>query len=503
MSQLRSHFLQWFDRLGVPLVLFSLATLYLPIGRIFQFNPDEGIELAKVTLYSQGYSLYTEIWNDQPPLFTLALAQWWHWFGDSIVASRLLTLSFSALLAWAFYRCLRLHLALAPALLGTVGLCLTYDFLRLSISVMRGLPALALGMVSAYFLLRACQHPQRQNRGFVLSGLCFALALQTKFFVGLMLPAMIIQLLIPRSSHAFSWQQRLGAMGIWSSTVTITFLTVGIATHALNLDQLLAPHLSTQARVALTEVPSALYVLLFFVQDLDYTLLAGLALRLLWPLRQPAFLFPFTWLLSSTLGLLAYTAIWSHYSPLIAIPTVWLAALALPSALAGWPVGLGTLRRREQTASRPSLPKLNLKSWAVGLLLFACCLAPIKVALIGIKMGQFIKDSGTGFALVQQVNLYRSQTQWLMTDLPILAFYTHLKVPPPTVVLSEKRLEAGDLAPETLQQVLDTYQPEQLVLGLYPPVEEALKSAIAQDYTLVYHRKQWKHYLRNTVSSRV
>jgi hypothetical protein len=91
-------------------------------------------------------------------------------------------------------------------------------------------------------------------------------------------------------------------------------------------------------------------------------------------------------------------------------------------------------------------------------------------------------------------------TQWLLTDLPILAFYTGLKVPPEVVVFSQKRLAAGDLTQADLLKVLKTYQPEQVVLGLYPEVRPWLKAYLQHNYTPVYQRQQVVQYVRQSLS---
>src|SRR5438874_5356127 len=56
--------------------LVLLLTLYfgleslLPLRTAVQIGGDEGFELAKATLCLKGYKLYSEVWNDQPPLHT-------------------------------------------------------------------------------------------------------------------------------------------------------------------------------------------------------------------------------------------------------------------------------------------------------------------------------------------------------------------------------------------------------------------------------------------------
>lgn len=62
------------------LVVFVL--LKTPFLREFQFDNDEGINLMKALLFERGFSLYDEIWSDQPPVFTVLLAWWFKIFGD-------------------------------------------------------------------------------------------------------------------------------------------------------------------------------------------------------------------------------------------------------------------------------------------------------------------------------------------------------------------------------------------------------------------------------------
>jgi 4-amino-4-deoxy-L-arabinose transferase-like glycosyltransferase len=71
----------------------------------------------------------------------------------SLVAWRILVLLFSALLLWAFYQTVRYSLSRAAALVAAVLLLLSAWYVRLSISVMIGLPAPALAVLSVYLLL--------------------------------------------------------------------------------------------------------------------------------------------------------------------------------------------------------------------------------------------------------------------------------------------------------------------------------------------------------------
>src|SRR5437870_3676266 len=57
------------------LSLFAVIQCWLPLKTAIQIGADEGFELAKATLCVNGYKLYTEVWNDQPPLHTFLVTQ--------------------------------------------------------------------------------------------------------------------------------------------------------------------------------------------------------------------------------------------------------------------------------------------------------------------------------------------------------------------------------------------------------------------------------------------
>ena len=59
------------------LSLFAFLQCWLPLNTAIQIGADEGFELAKATLCLKGFKLYSDVWNDQPPLHTLGWACCW------------------------------------------------------------------------------------------------------------------------------------------------------------------------------------------------------------------------------------------------------------------------------------------------------------------------------------------------------------------------------------------------------------------------------------------
>lgn len=118
----------WFN-FFIPGAFFIFAIYFMPIWRVFEFDTsDEGIELIKTSLYLQGFDLYTQIWNDQPPLSTIILSYWFRWFGESIASARIFVLCSSTLLVWSFCQTIRVYVGNVAATLGAFFLTISCNF---------------------------------------------------------------------------------------------------------------------------------------------------------------------------------------------------------------------------------------------------------------------------------------------------------------------------------------------------------------------------------------
>src|SRR5207302_7590244 len=84
--------------LGLLLTAFVTLQYFLPLRTAIKIGADEDFELSKPTLCLNGYQLYTEIWDDQPPLYTFLITQILRRVSSSVLGPRLLTVGFAALL---------------------------------------------------------------------------------------------------------------------------------------------------------------------------------------------------------------------------------------------------------------------------------------------------------------------------------------------------------------------------------------------------------------------
>src|SRR5262249_6977075 len=127
--------------LAILLIAFFLIQSFVPLRKAVQIGVDEGFELTKATLSLKGFKLYSEVWNDQPPLHTFLITQILKHISPSVLGPRLATSMFAAvLLAAVFFVGLRIS-GLFVAALATALVIVSPGFIELSSSCMLEIPA--------------------------------------------------------------------------------------------------------------------------------------------------------------------------------------------------------------------------------------------------------------------------------------------------------------------------------------------------------------------------
>jgi 4-amino-4-deoxy-L-arabinose transferase-like glycosyltransferase len=478
----------------IPLVFIILAVLFAPIRYSGEFDVDEGVNLMKGLLLSRGHALYSEIWSDQAPLATVILSQWLQWFGASVVASRILVLLFSALLLWAFYQAIRLSLSEAAALAAAVLLLLSAWYMRLSISVMIGLPALSLGFLSVYLLLLA-----QERRGpwlLIASGAFLAASLQTKLFTGILVPVVLVYLLFLAEGPGGGrppLRQRIGRCAAWLGALLVLFGIVGLIFGSLDPRQLVAPHLGAATRTAFVQGDNLAYLGTALLRQIATLPLAIVGLVWAFKNRKTAAFLPAGWLLMGLAFLLYERPLWYHHVLVLTIPLVWLSAFGVEA-------GVRAFGRRESAASEQSrrpggADRAALRSsarWA--LLLVGVLLAVLAVfdpltrkPRLREEIPGPVPEYGEGVAdlLCPGAESRAAGETWVFTDRPIYAFQAGLSVPPPMAVLSAKRLFSGTITENDLLDVMNAYHPKYVLLERYlPQYGKDFLAAVATEYDL-------------------
>ncbi|MEM1429596.1 MAG: glycosyltransferase family 39 protein [Pseudomonadota bacterium] len=425
----------------LPGLLFALiAALATRYWQGYEFDTDEGINLSKAALVAAGYHPYADIWNDQPPLLTYALAIVHTQFGGSVAWARTLILFAASMLLVAVFAMLRASHGRGAAWFGVLVLAGTTVFLELSVSVMVGLPALSVMMWALCFALSPGAH---RGLNLVVAGALFAVSLQIKFFTFLAAPALLLAALWPDSRTPFRPVRDVALLTAgFGAALAALVLALGVPL----MGQLVSPHVESDLRdtysfwASLGEVREDLgenvWVLVLAVLGVAYCVRTrertGLALTIL-----------------SVVALIAFclhTPVNYHHALVYLLP---LAGLA----------GIGAERVRLRLAAYA--PHWRYLAGAAGLGL---------VLAGGIAAFPQIADGDPhGPRVAAALAARQAPGEWAVSDRPMDTYRSGMLMPPPLAVYSKKRLRAGNLTAATLIDAIDRYAPGVVIFRRFPP----------------------------------
>jgi hypothetical protein len=498
MIRLRASYWQ----IAVPLLYFAGMVLFFPFRNVFWMNLDEGINLVKAQMVLRGFALYTDMWNDQPPLLTYLLATVIRLFGPRANAGRLVVLLLACGLMWAYLQFLSSVWGNWQAATGAILLFLLPLYMDLSVSVLVGLPAIALGMVSLWWLV--LWHKTRTYVWLVASALVLALSILTKIFTGLLAPIFLAGILageFGQYRETGNWRRLVAPALLWGTTFTL-FLVIPalILIHPDNFGQLLESHLEARQLAVYRNDPS--YSLAWQLQEArPILLLAILGVVHVILSRRWLALYAAAWMGTAYLLLFRHVPVWSHQQLLITIPAAILAAGAAGEALSS----LWRLLSYWIKARALPLKSIDRTAWLnlASMGLFALVMVnrgPVTLSAFNsspaFRVPEF-RATSSEVKFLRYLREYAPQTHWLVTDLPMFAFYANLPVPPNLVVFSSKRVETGELTEEEVLKTIQEYRPEQVLMGRFE--FPSLRRYLKEQYRLVQARELYELYVSKDI----
>lgn len=406
----------------------------------YELQPDEGFNLMKAVLVAKGHLLYQEIWSDQPPFLTNVLTLVHRGFPFSIAAARTTILIFSLLLITGLFRVVLRFEGTLAAWSSVILLILSRLYLELSVSIMVGLPAIALSMLAIDLATL-----KREKTRFLplLAGIFFGAALLTKLFVMIILPAILAAFwfmekredqLLPRASVFHS---------LWFFCGMLIPCGIILASMSdIPLGQLLSPHLAARSVADYADRGGINTLYELVVKNGRFAFYSAIVFGFFAFLKRPAscLVIPVVWLGSGIVLLSTHHPLWYHQTLIVILPLSWLGGVGFKNLLQG----CKTLKLRLRMVRHPDRRIVFL----AVVLLVAGSVSLIKQIKKDMRhVSTYLRDK-PGLSIQAprlDAAILTPGADMLITDRPILAYQAHLPTPPSLAVWSEKRIKTGML----------------------------------------------------------
>ena len=482
-------------------LLFVALVASLPLGSALEFEVDEGYEVMKALLFERGFSLYSQIWDDQPPLFTVLLAGAFKLGGPSILSARLAVVCFSLLLFLAFYELIRRDLGEIPGLAGTFLLLASPSVLNLSVAVMQEIPTFSVALLS--FLFLRVYGTRRTWPWLAASGATMALALQIKFTAVMVGPAMMaefflmhrtspIRIIGKRGASENRWHARLAHLirnaFIWGIPFITVFVVIAAEWGKGSLQQGWKAHAQGHAVPGMGGPEDCVFSFVLIKDHAATVVFAILGIGLLLRNRRWGSLaFPAILLLTSTVVHAWHRPWWNYYYLHFAVPLAWLAGFAAKSLLTH-----GSKLFTQQTLC---IRSFSTYSSVICLVLAASLLVAAEVRIEKtfkhLNGAKRIESS----ALLREMKKYASQSRWAYCDMMsnMYAFHARISAPPEIAVITFKRFWSGQITREQIVGVCGEYQSDLLIIRAEP--EQIWEPLVSQFYSLVCLENDWSLYV--------
>jgi len=477
--------------IALALIFLAFTYSYYPFREKLQFDTDEGLNLMRSMLVTMGHPLYLEVSSDQPPLFTQILGFLFRFTGFEVNPARLLVLLFSTLLAWSAARFLQLTSGWLAALFFLPVILITPRYLDLSMSVLIGLPSISLAVVSLFLVM--LWHRDKKTIWLVLSGIVLALSVLIKLFTGYIAPILLIGITLStyldERERGPSWKTLRPAL-IWGTCFAGVGILLGLMLVGLkNVGAIIIPHVTASSS---EEFQSGGNPLNSFLQPaIPLLILSAFGVLISLYKRNWFTLYPLSWAILSYILFSFHSPVFYHHQLMVTVPAALCAAMGLGDGISY----LFELRKL------PDIVYIQNLLGVIALISFVFTFNHYLPELDSELMNKprfdnfTLKATAGKLKVLETMNQYADQTNWIVTDMPMYAFRVHKPVPPVLATFSLKRLETGSLTEDDILTAMQEYKPEQVMMARFeiPRLETYLK----EHYTLVLSIEFFRLFIRN------
>ena len=488
----------WWSILSTPILPILIALVFLaftfsyyPFREKLQYDADEGLNLMRSMLVSLGHPLYGEVSSDQPPLFNQILGLLFRVVGFEVNPARLLVLLFSTLLVWACVQFLQLIWGNVAAILFLPLVIMMPEYLRLSTSVMIGVPSIAMAAVSMLFVTK---WDQKKNPWWLaLSGFALALSVLIKLFTGFLALVFLVGIMasayFDKREGGFSWKLFQPAL-IWLLCFGGLGLVLGLVlVGPENVWSIISPHLAAPVTESLegdrytinAHLQAAIPLLLLSLFGVAFTIFR----------RNWLSLYPLAWAGLAYVLFSFYSPVFYHHQLLITIPAAMLAAAGVGEGM----LSLVRLRGPSELIRFQTI-------FGAGAFITFVLVSAHYVPIIGRELldsprisGFSLRTTPWRLRVIRTMNEYADRTHWIVTDTPMYAFRVQRPVPPILATFSAKRLATGSLTEEAILTAMQDYRPEQVLMSRF--TIPALETYLQENYTLILTEEFFRLFIRN------
>jgi uncharacterized membrane protein len=387
------------------------------------------------------------------------------------------------MLLWSLFRIIRRSDGVLAAWIAVVALAASKTFLDFSVSVLIGLPAIALAVCAIDQAMAGAS--ERKLQRYVLSGLLFGLSLQIKMFTALMLPSLICAVLWMPKASLRADRRRVRDVTLTLGVALATFLSIAIVMREPLLTQLFIPHLMTGQAAAFYSEDHGWAHLASLLAEEPILLVLGAA-GVVATLLRPHDLFgarsiPFLWLGISLIAFANHSPVLPHHLPMMLVPLAWFGGSAVQIG-GSWLATIGA-----STSLR------NLLAFAIVAM----------VIIAGAWRAPNFRNVEVGWnpiaSTMAEFRDHSSVEPWVVTDWPMDAYRAGVLVPPELAVFVLKRRLNGYLPTKLIISVIRERSPSQVMFSWFsvdPELERFLKNSL-------YVRMIWSaepHYIRSDLA---
>jgi hypothetical protein len=449
---------------GLALVVAGLLGLYalLPMSGALAFGGDEGVELEKGLMCRQGYRLYREIWNDQPPVLTHVVAAAFRLGGVSFLTGRLVAAGYGVVFLGAFFCLARREMPRWEAVSAAFLLVSGPLVLGLCSGLVLEVPAIGTGLVSA-----ALAWGWRERWGWkqlLLSGAVMGVALQTKLTSVVVIPAALAMVGVKEWERSRSVKEVGRVWGAWGAGALLLFSVIGLTWAGGSLTSSWHSHFNEHRVLSMgkpEDYPVQMALFRYHAEGVAWAV-AG-TVWVLFRRRWREFVFPLTMLATVTVVHAVNRPWWDYYYLHFAVPLGWLGGSAL----------MGAGRRMAEWLSETGYSLMRVRTWgAIGL---------------GLAVGWGVMQAGTRLEenvkslrqspradqdpIVAKLQEHGKASRWAYSEEESYLFAAGLLVPPELTIIPIKRYWSGQLTPREVVELCRRYQVGQLLLKPDPGVE--------------------------------